>query len=152
MRTVVGVGVVVLVLGAAACTAPAGASDAEVTAWMGAREEPTGDDVIGAATARISPDDPATSAESGITTTTEDGDAVHVERVLLSCLGGTVDFTVETTAGTGDAATSTSTRVEVPCGEEPVALDLDVTGVTGFRVDGDHADQAGAWHAVFLGG
>ncbi|RMI09373.1 hypothetical protein [Cellulomonas triticagri] len=152
MRSVVRVGVVALVLGVAACTAPAEASDAEVTEWMGAREEPAGDDVIGAATARISPDDPVTTAESGITTSTEDGVAVHVERVLLSCLGGTVDFTVETTTGTHEASTSTATRVEVPCGEEPVTLDLDVAEVTGFRVDADHADQAGAWHAVFLGG
>lgn len=136
-----------------ACSPPAGATDAEIDAWMSARDDPAGDGVVGTATSRIGPRDPETTAESGITQSTGPGERVHLDRVLLSCLGdGTLDFTVETTTPAGAGTEVRQHEVpEVRCADEPFALDLAADGVTAFRVDADQADRAGAWHAEFVG-
>lgn len=138
---------VLLVTGAMGCSASDDATGAdEAGRWM---EERSRDEVVGlgAMSGRIRPADPEPSETDGVTVTF--GASERVDGVRLSCLGGTVDFTIQVTTGTGSISFTVDS---VACGTEEHEEPLDVPDATSVRVNGGGADREGAWHAVVLGG
>lgn len=138
----------------AGCSSPAGAGDEEITAWMDDQAAaPLPDDLLGAATARVDPADPA-PAESTGEITLRFAQAAELDGVRLSCLGdGALDFLVYVTteANAGITQTDVLTFPDVPCGADPQEEALDLTGVVGVGVTGAGADRRGAWQALVLG-
>ncbi|GIG34906.1 hypothetical protein [Cellulomonas pakistanensis] len=141
-------------LAVAGCSAPTGADDEAVTAWMDERAaEPAPDDLLGTAAARVGPEDPAPADSSGAVAL-RFAAAAHLDGVRLSCLGdGALDFHVYVTteANAGITQTDVLTFPDVPCGAEAREKALDLTGVVGVGVTGAGADRRGAWHALVLG-
>jgi hypothetical protein len=139
--------VLLLALGAAACTAPQGADPDEVQRWMSERDA-AADVSLGVMSAPVGPADPEPGPDEGISVTYPRPE--RVDGVRLACLGeGTVSFTVEVT---GVSSSTTEEHRDLRCGPEEHEIPL--TGVaeaTGVRVNAFGADRDGAWSAAVLG-
>jgi hypothetical protein len=149
-RTVAGT---VVLLALAACSAPAGGTPEQISAWIAEQDAADhGTGTLGTATSRVGPGDPEPSAGTGITL--EYDAPARVDAVRVSCFGdGTLDFTVATTSADdhGGSTTRDAEVTDVACGGDPVEIPLDATGVTAVRTTGSGADRTGAWHAEILG-
>lgn len=135
-----------LALGAAACTAPQGADPDEVQRWMSERDA-AADVSLGVMSAPVGPADPEPGPDEGISVTYPRPE--RVDGVRLACLGeGTVSFTVEVT---GVSSSTTEEHRDLQCGPGEHEVSLPVADATSVRVDGFGADREGAWHAVVVG-
>lgn len=131
-----------------ACSAPAGASQDEIQAWLGRQtHDSAADGDLGEASGPVSPADAAPRPGEGITLRYPD--PVRLERVRLSCLGGgTLDFALSVATSVGGTE---QTVPDVPCDETAHEHEIPAADVTAIRVDVSGADRDGAWTAVLLG-